>query len=137
MSEQFSKCIMVRTSYIFMRWYEIRFVLNQHGLLDLYSARSLKNCPMVDMSLQLDTLTPFWVDPYLLFLLNPAFVALKQQISILFSLVWPDRGFEPTIYRNRGEHVNNYTTDVVNKCIQLWPFIAVETDVFLMFLRPH
>jgi hypothetical protein len=29
-------------------------------------------------------------------------------------LVWPDQGLEPTIYHTRGEHANNYTSDMIN-----------------------
>ena len=40
----------------------------------------------------MDTLLWFQANQSLLFLLNAACVAEKQQIPILFSLVWPDRG---------------------------------------------
>ena len=51
--------------------------------------------PRWDMSLHSDTL--FWVraSQYLLFLLNAACLAEKQQIPILKSLVWPDWGSNP------------------------------------------
>jgi len=49
------------------------------------------NSPRVEMSLQSDTL--FWLraNQSLLFLLNAACLAEKQQIPILQSLVWPER----------------------------------------------
>jgi hypothetical protein len=66
------------------------------------------------MSLHSDTL--FWIraNQSLLFLLNAAFLAKKQQIPILYSFVWQDRGSLPTIYRTRGQHANHYATDAVS-----------------------
>ena len=65
------------------------------------------------MSHHSDTLFWFRANQSLLFLLNAACLAEKQQIPILYYLVWPDRGLEPTIYRSRGEHANHYTADTV------------------------
>ena len=49
----------------------------------------------------------------LLFLLNAACFAEKQQIPILvFGLI--RSGLEPTIYCTRDEHANHYTTDAVD-----------------------
>jgi hypothetical protein len=69
---------------------EICFVLDQHSELDFYSASSLKQqsagrhvAPLGHIIL------------CLLFLLNAAYLAKKQQIPILKSLVWPDRGSNP------------------------------------------
>ena len=50
------------------------------------------NCPRIDMSTHSDILSWFWATQYLLFLLNAACFAEKQQIPMLQSLVWPDRG---------------------------------------------
>ena len=50
------------------------------------------NSPRIGMSLHLDTLSWFRANQSLLFLLNAAFLAEKQQIPILLSLVWPDQG---------------------------------------------
>ena len=61
-----------------------------------------------DMSLHSDTLFWFRANQSLLFLLNATCLAEKQQIPILYSLVWP------TIYRTRGEHANHYATDTVS-----------------------
>ena len=47
------------------------------------------------MSLHSDTLFWFRANQSLLFLLNAACLAEKQQIPILYSLVWPDRGSNP------------------------------------------
>jgi hypothetical protein len=62
---------------------EVRFVLDQHAELDLYSASSLNNSPRADMSLHSDTLFWFRANQSLLFLLNDACLAEKQQIPIL------------------------------------------------------
>jgi hypothetical protein len=53
------------------------------------------NSPRVDMSLHSDTLFWFRANQSLLFLLNAACLAEKQQIPILKSLVWPDRDSNP------------------------------------------
>jgi hypothetical protein len=52
------------------------------------------NGPQIDMSLHSDT--RFW---------------LRANPSLLFGFTWP--GLEPTIYRTRREHANNYATDAV------------------------
>ena len=53
------------------------------------------NSPWSDMSLLSDTLFWFRANQSLLFLLNAACLVEKQQIPILLSLVWPDRGSNP------------------------------------------
>ena len=47
------------------------------------------------MSLHSDTLFWFRANQSLLFLLNDAFLAEKQQIPIVYSFVWQDRGSYP------------------------------------------
>ena len=47
------------------------------------------------MSLHSDTLFWFRANQSLLFLFNAAFLAEKQQIPILYSFVWQDRGSYP------------------------------------------
>ena len=64
------------------------------------------NSPRVDMSLYSDTLFWFRANQSLFLLLNAACLAVKQQIPILMSLVWPDRA--------RGEHSNHYATNAVS-----------------------
>ena len=59
---------------------EVRFVLDQHAELDFYSASSLKQQSML---LHSDTLFWFRTNQSLLFLLNAACLAEKQQIPIL------------------------------------------------------
>ena len=53
------------------------------------------NSHWVDMSLHSDTLFWFRANQSLLFLLNAAFLAEKQQIPILYSFVWQDRSSYP------------------------------------------
>ena len=53
------------------------------------------NSLRVGMSLHSDTLFWFRTNQSLLFLLNAASLAKKQQIPIAQSLVWPDRGSNP------------------------------------------
>jgi hypothetical protein len=65
------------------------------------------NSPRIDMSLYLDTLSWFRSNQSMLFLLNTACLAEKQQIPLLvFGLTrsW----FEPAIYHTRGEYANYY-----------------------------
>ena len=105
---------------------EVRFVLDQHAELDLYSATSSH---WNNMSLHLDTLFWFRAIKPLLLLLITVCLAKKKQIPLVFGLIQP--GLEPTIYRTRGEHANHYTTDAVklhttmvdskiNKTIIIW-----------------
>ena len=54
-----------------------------------------KNSPRVDISLHSDTLFWFRANQSLPFLVNDAYLAEKQQMPILESLVWPDRGSNP------------------------------------------
>ena len=77
------------------------------------------NSPQIDMSPHLDTLSWFEAKQSLLFFLNAARLAEKQQIHvpILKSLLWPDWGLITwTIYHTQGDQDNHYTTDVV-KCL--------------------
>ena len=60
---------------------EIRFVLDQHA--ELYSASSLKKQSADKRSLHSDTLFWFRANKSLIFLLNAAYLAEKQHISIL------------------------------------------------------
>ena len=64
------------------------------------------------MLLHSDTLFWFRANQSLLFLLNAACLAEKQQIPIsVFGFTRP--GLEPTIYRTLDEHANHYDTDAV------------------------
>ena len=57
------------------------------------------------------TLSWFRANAFFLFPVNAACLTEKQQIPILLSLAWQDRGIEPTIYHTRGKHAYHYTTD--------------------------
>ena len=89
---------------------EVRFVLDQHAELDFYSSSSLKQQSAGDMSLHSDTLFWFRANQSLLFLLNAACLAEKQQAPILYSL-----SFDPTGARthNRGEQPHHCATDAI------------------------
>ena len=70
------------------------------------------NSSQIDMLPHSDTLNWFQANQSLVFLLNAACLAEKQQISIIvFGLTWS--GLKPTIYRNWGEYANHYTTNAV------------------------
>ena len=53
------------------------------------------NRARIDVLPHSDTLSLFPTNQSLLFLFNAVYLAEKQQISILLSLVWPDRGSNP------------------------------------------
>ena len=80
----------------------------------------------VDMSLLLDTLSWFRANQSVLFLLNAACLAKKQQIPIFTWL-----GLEPTIYCTRGEHATQYTTDAVTIILnkRLWQNVDRNQNV--------
>ena len=63
------------------------------------------NSPLIDMSPQ--------SNQSLLFLLNEACLAEKQQIPILKFLVLPEQGSNLQIYRTHDQHANHYTTDTI------------------------
>ena len=58
---------------------------------------SWNNSPRIDMPphCECDTFSWFWANQSLIFLLNDACLAQKQQIPILLPLVWPDQGSNP------------------------------------------
>jgi hypothetical protein len=96
-------------------------VLDQHARLDFHSASSLKQQFMdrhVSLSLSLPP-PPLYSRHIILipsqpvFALSPQCCVLTREATnfIVFGLT--RSGFEPTIYRIRGEHVNHYTTDAV------------------------
>ena len=93
---------------------EISFVLDQQAEFDFYSASSLSQ-QSADRRVALsDTLFWFRTNQSLLFLLNAACLAEKQQISINFIVFGlTQQGLEPTIYRTQGEYDNHYATDAV------------------------
>jgi hypothetical protein len=88
---------------------EIRFVLDQHAELDLYSASALKQqsvdrhvAPLGHIILILSQLV-FPLSPYCYMLSREA----TNTNIIVFGLT--RSGLEPTIYRIRGKHANHYT----------------------------
>ena len=77
------------------------------------------NSPRVDMLLHSDTLFWFIANQSLLFLLNAACLADKQQIQIfiVFGLTRP--GLEPTSHHTQCEHANHCATDMVRNVYDL------------------
>jgi hypothetical protein len=82
--------------------YELRSCQTKEYKIDIsvFSAKNValrwtNNSHWVDMSLHSDTLFWFRANQSLLFLRNAAFLAEKQQISILYSFVWQDRSSYP------------------------------------------
>ena len=86
------------------------------------------NCSRIDMSLNTDTLFWFRVNQFLLFLLNAACLAEKQQIPIfiVFSLTRP--WLKPTSYRTQSGHASHYPTYAV------WIRMVMKS-IYLFFTR--
>ena len=70
-------------------------MIKAHIAFGKVSSMWANNSHWVDMSLHSDTLFWFRANQSLLFLLNAAFLAEKQQIPILFYFVWQDRSSYP------------------------------------------
>jgi hypothetical protein len=103
------RCIMARTSFW---WYdEVRFVLDQHAELDIYSASSLKQQSTGRHVAPLVHIIPIPSQP--VFALTSECCMLNGEATntnfIVFGLTSP--GLEPTIYH--GEYANHSTTDAV------------------------
>jgi hypothetical protein len=88
------------------------------------------NSPRVDMSLHSDTLVWFRANQSLLFLLNAACLAEKQQIPILMSLVWHDWA-RPTIYRRRAHKPLCHRCG--SKCIRIKTIYQWVCECLLFF----
>jgi hypothetical protein len=88
---------------------EVRFVLDQHAELYVYSASSLRQ---QSADRHVAPLSWFRANQSMLFLLNAACLTEKTNTKfIVFGLTRP--GLEPTTYHTRGEHANHYATDIV------------------------
>ena len=99
--EQYCSYFMARTSCIGWDDDDVRFfLLDQHALLDVYSASSLKQPFAVCMLLHSDSLSWFRTNQSLLFFLNA--VCLTEQKH---APIWSDR--------TRGKYANHYTTGTV------------------------
>ena len=96
---------------------DVIFVLDRHAYWIFIVLVHWTNSSHVDMSIYSDTLSSFPANQLLL---------LKQQIPMLYSLiwlkpmishtqggqeVWLTRGSKPKIYHTQGEHTNHYTTN--------------------------
>ena len=86
------------------------------------------NCPRIDMSLNTDTLFWFRVNQSVLFLLNDACLAEKQQIPIFIVSGLTRPGLEPTSYRTQSGHANHYPADAV------WIRMVMKS-IYLFFTR--
>jgi hypothetical protein len=86
----------------------------------------------VDISPHSDTLSWFQANHSLLFLLNAACLAEKQQIPILYSLIWPNQGSNP-----RSTAIDNDKRIIKEKldksrqrsCLKEWPLICNNTQI--------
>ena len=71
------------------------------------------NSPRENTTPHSDTFPWFWANQSLLFLLNVPCLAEKQQILILYSLVWPNRSSNPRSTALEAGTLMYFTTDVV------------------------
>ena len=78
------------------------------------------HCLWVDMSLHSDTLFWFRANQSLLFLLNAAFLAEKQQIPILYSFVWQGR--------------SSYSQSISLEASTLTITLPMRFPIFILFL---
>jgi hypothetical protein len=74
------------------------------------------------MSLHLHTLSWFWANQSLLWHLKTMCLVEKQQLPILYSLVWPDRGLN---LRSTALEANTPT---------IAPLIIFRYDYFIFYL---
>ena len=89
----------------------------------IFIVQALRNHSLrIDMSLHLHTLSWFWANQSLLWLLKTMCLVEKQQIPILYSLVWPDRGLNP---RSTALEANTPT---------IAPLIIFRHDYFIFYL---
>ena len=89
--------------------------------LDLLVLTHWNHIQRLDMLLHLDTLFWFRVNQFLLFHLNVACLAEKQQLPISLFSVWPDRVSNSRDDQTALEvstYANHYTTDAVESGIK-------------------
>ena len=94
---------------------DIRFVLDQHAELDFYSASSLKQQSAGRHVAPLGHIILIPSQP--VFGPSPKYCVLSGEATHTNFIVFDSTrtGFEPMIYRTRGEHANHYATDAVFK----------------------
>jgi hypothetical protein len=76
----------------------------------------------------LGQLSRFRANQSLVFLLNAACLAEKQQIPILYSLA------QTPIYGTQGEYTNHYTTDAVRIMITVVWLVTFTSITYILFL---
>ena len=106
--EQFVSLIMVRTSYISMRWWCLLCTRPTCLVGFLIVLAHWNNSPGVDMVLHYDTLFWFWANQSLPLLLNVVSQAERCKYKcycVWFDLTWP--GLKSMIYCTRGENRNH------------------------------
>jgi hypothetical protein len=94
-NKQFFRYIMTRTSYISMTLWICLLCTKLTLSWTFIVLAHWNNSPHIDVSLHSDTLSWFKANQSLLFLLNAACLAEKQQIPILQSSVWSDLWSNP------------------------------------------
>jgi hypothetical protein len=84
------------------------------------------NRPLIDMLPHSDTLSWFWTNQSLLFLLNAECLVEMQQIPISQSLVWPDLGSNPkTTALRASTPPKSFITELISSSIS-YKILTVE-----------
>ena len=117
---------------------EVCFVLNQHTYLILNVLDCWKNIPRVDMPSHTDTVSWFRANQTLLVLLSATSLAEKQQIPILWSLVWPDQCSNP----RSAELVASILTtkppvQFIHSIIYMWIILFVDAQLYIIYVIIH
>jgi hypothetical protein len=109
--------------------------------LDFIVLAHWNNCPRIYMSTNSDTLSWFRANQPLLFLLSGAYLAKKQQMPILSSLVWLYRGsnprsttLEPRIEGMILSECNCNTQLYWSACIMVGKWAAIHICVWGIYL---
>ena len=114
-NQQFFSHNMARTCY--NEWNDdddVHLVLDQHAYLDFYSGSSLKQQSAGRHVAPLGHIHLIQSQPVLALTSFKAACCSKEARNTNFVVFGLNRtGFEPTNYNTPGEHVNNYTINVV------------------------
>jgi hypothetical protein len=95
---------------------DVRSVLDQYALLNLYKASSLKQQSADRHVIPLGHIILIQSQPVFALSLYCYIVSWEATHTNFIVNVW----LELTIYHTRGEHVNHYATDAVSLCICHW-----------------
>ena len=105
---------------------DVRFVLDQHAELDIYSASLLKQQSVAPIE-HIILIPSQPVVALTLWCCMPIGEATHTNL-IVFGLTRP--GLEPTICRTRGERANHYTTDAFPS-LSLYSYLYIYIYIYI------